>query len=490
MEKYEEKDGVWRTIRGRRVFIAKGESLSSAMQKSGKFSRVEKNKNLYEKRKSDIDKESKEPSALRHNLAYKYGESASEFRKAKHISQKEKNRVAKDEYKAGDRRGLWTTDKAERQQLKQEQLQKKLADYKAKKQSNNKIETENKSFSSIEFEKNLPHEMRFKETYSVNDGKDLYWVTQEPFTNEMLNNYAEEFKKQGRYEKAYITTRDFSGYDYNDDVKRNTLAVIDKNGNINDNGYEKQMNNAGWEYKKQSNNKEETFKQTSTNPFYEDREYNKEQLDKMAEKGIKPMKNSYSGQGWEGTKYDSNLSTKEIAKNISDYSKKEFPDVKLSRKTDYNSIDVHIMSSDKDLYVTSKDIDKMSDNQVFDTIHQSIGGVGRLDDWLNKNNRKSKEGTYTTNDAREYLKEELNTYRNRKGDNVSGSEWYLSDYGKKVVSGLNKEMNSYNFDDDDAYTDYFNSNFYGYVKIGKWDAPYQVNDTKAKIDAYKKRKGK
>lgn len=32
-----EKDGVWRTIRGRRIFIAKGESLSSAMAKSGKF---------------------------------------------------------------------------------------------------------------------------------------------------------------------------------------------------------------------------------------------------------------------------------------------------------------------------------------------------------------------------------------------------------------------------------------------------------------------
>lgn len=54
------------------------------------------------------------------------------------------------------------------------------------------------------------------------------------------------------------------------------------------------------------------------------REYSKEQLDKMQENGVKPMKHSYTGGGWEGTKYDSKLSTKEIAKNITDYSKKNF----------------------------------------------------------------------------------------------------------------------------------------------------------------------
>lgn len=36
-KKYEEQDGVWRTIGGRRVFIRKGQDLSSAMKESGKF---------------------------------------------------------------------------------------------------------------------------------------------------------------------------------------------------------------------------------------------------------------------------------------------------------------------------------------------------------------------------------------------------------------------------------------------------------------------
>lgn len=33
----EEKNGVWRTVRGRRIFIEDGEDLASAMEKSGKF---------------------------------------------------------------------------------------------------------------------------------------------------------------------------------------------------------------------------------------------------------------------------------------------------------------------------------------------------------------------------------------------------------------------------------------------------------------------
>lgn len=32
-----EEKGVWRTIRGRRVFIKEGQSLSDAMKNSGKF---------------------------------------------------------------------------------------------------------------------------------------------------------------------------------------------------------------------------------------------------------------------------------------------------------------------------------------------------------------------------------------------------------------------------------------------------------------------
>lgn len=46
----EELDGVWRTVRGRRIFIKKGESLGEAMSRSGKF-----NKKLSNPKKEDYD---------------------------------------------------------------------------------------------------------------------------------------------------------------------------------------------------------------------------------------------------------------------------------------------------------------------------------------------------------------------------------------------------------------------------------------------------
>lgn len=44
-KKYDEENGVWRTIGGRRVFIRNGESLPSAMKRSGKFERKQKIQN-------------------------------------------------------------------------------------------------------------------------------------------------------------------------------------------------------------------------------------------------------------------------------------------------------------------------------------------------------------------------------------------------------------------------------------------------------------
>ena len=47
----EEKEGVWRTIRGRRIFIEKGVNLKEAMKKSGKFKHTLTAKEKEEKTK-------------------------------------------------------------------------------------------------------------------------------------------------------------------------------------------------------------------------------------------------------------------------------------------------------------------------------------------------------------------------------------------------------------------------------------------------------
>jgi len=216
-------------------------------------------------------------------------------------------------------------------------------------------------------------------------------------------------------------------------------------------------------------------------------QYSKAQLDRMKEAGIKPMEHSYTGGGWQGTNYDSSLSTKDIAKKLNDFSKQKYPDVKISRKTDYNSIDMNIMSSEKDLFVSNSDIDKMEYSD-FDRLGTTLG----FESWAEKNTATYKENkTYNINDLRRYAKEEMNNVRNTN-HRVTGDEWYLSKYGKEVVSDLNKQMNSYDYDDSDGMVDYFDSNFYGTINIGKWDKPYEVVSkevtTKAKIERFKNRK--
>ena len=101
-------------------------------------------------------------------------------------------------------------------------------------------------FSGVEFEKNIPHEMRFKEYNFVNIN-DLYWVTQQPFSLNQLNQFAEAFKNT-KFSKAYVTVRDFSTYDFENDLSRNVFAIIDKYNDIIDpTGYVEAVKKEGWE---------------------------------------------------------------------------------------------------------------------------------------------------------------------------------------------------------------------------------------------------
>ena len=388
MAKYDESDGVWRTIGGRKVFIKNGQDLASAMIESGKFKKGGM-RAAYRKAKEE-DEESKKQAK----------EQEKDFAKQ---AEKEDKKIHKE-----------PNERTIREELKDIEREKERKDLRGKGLTDDEIDKGYKDVNEAVKDKTNNEYELYKRAKDNPDSID-------PMTENSTDWEELDKKFKDRYEKE----------------------------------------------------KQQTFTQ-KTDMYGGTREYSKEELDRMEEHGAKPMEHSYTGGGWEGTKYDSNLSTKDIAKNISDYAKDEFPDVKLSRKTDYNGIDINIMSSEKDLYKSSSDIDNMSNEQISATIRDSVGGYSRFDDWLNDNNKKSANGTYTVNEQKEYLKNELQTYKNRKGDRVTGSEWYLSDYGQKVVSGLNKEMNSYNFDDSDGMVDYFHTNFYGYVQIGKWDKPYEV----------------
>lgn len=58
-ENYDEKDGVWRTVGGRRIFIKNGQSLADAMKESGKFNTAKKDDKKKESKKVKEEKKEK-----------------------------------------------------------------------------------------------------------------------------------------------------------------------------------------------------------------------------------------------------------------------------------------------------------------------------------------------------------------------------------------------------------------------------------------------
>ena len=50
----------------------------------------------------------------------------------------------------------------------------------------------------------------------------------------------------------------------------------------------------------------------------------------------------------------------------------------------------------------------------------------------------------------------------------------LTEEAKSVINLALNIINSYNFDDSDSQIDYFHTNFYTYMSIGKWDKPFQI----------------
>lgn len=167
MEKFDEKEGRWITFRGRKIFIRSGESLGSAMSRSGKFGRddrrVAKHEAKLEKGNKDVldkhidrfkGKNKKEAELKFKNTAQRY---KSEWTKdypsyGEPNRQAGKNRInenAKTQEEANTRtmRNYFKYSQEDRRELYHEALQKKLADYKAKKQSNNKIDDKQNDYT-------------------------------------------------------------------------------------------------------------------------------------------------------------------------------------------------------------------------------------------------------------------------------------------------------------------------------------------------------
>ena len=243
MEK--EQDGVWRTIRGRRVFIREGESLGSAMSRSGKFNRSD-----IRESKNDVSIKDRLERRDKHNFSNK--KNTKEYHKmvkknynslpSQVERQDQKNRIhptisQNNGYTAGNTRiernynRYSDTDKRElrHEELKRqlenykkikydysladkslkdvEKAKKELADFKAKKQSNNKLTTGDK----LTFEHNqkqIDSDKTSKE-YRKELIKENQEILNKTKKEEMIGNIPKK-----SYDIADQINKDFEGKDH------------------------------------------------------------------------------------------------------------------------------------------------------------------------------------------------------------------------------------------------------------------------------------
>ena len=74
----------------------------------------------------------------------------------------------------------------------------------------------------VEFEKFIPHNMRYKEYDFIKEGDKnvLYWITQETFSDDDLDKFEDALANQTDFDSAYVVLRDDSTYIYHKDKER------------------------------------------------------------------------------------------------------------------------------------------------------------------------------------------------------------------------------------------------------------------------------
>lgn len=138
----------------------------------------------------------------------------------------------------------------------------------------------------------------------------------------------------------------------------------------------------------------------------------------------------YTQNGWEGSRYDSRLTTKDISARVKVYTKERYPDYKFSVRCEYFS-----MGSALHIRLVS-------------------GPVAAL----------------APDCGREYIST-MSEIKDYPG---------ITDEVRSVMADVVDYANSYNYDDSDSMEDYFDTNFYLHIYIGDYGKPYQVVAPKAK----------
>lgn len=199
-------------------------------------------------------------------------------------------------------------------------------------------------------------------------------------------------------------------------------------------------------------------------PIWKDRHNTAEPENQTTETSESTRRQFYTENGWEGSRYDSNLTLKEIAAIVRAYAKEKYPTCKFSVRTQYASmcqeLHVEIKEFPSQMYKTGKDLKAEGLREHIKTTLYSTGEPYEYDSY--KEEIQEMERKLRTNqlfDLTSWTDEELIEAYDKA---AAQSTFYAikTDYFKSVIEDVEAFAKSYNFEDCDGMTDYFDVNFY------------------------------
>ena len=133
---------------------------------------------------------------------------------------------------------------------------------------------------------------------------------------------------------------------------------------------------------------------------------------------------NYTGYGWEGSKYDSDLTIVEVAKKV------------------------------------RKELKKLTGTKWSVTTKKFSMGCSMSVSLMEAPFPVFKEGVDKT-----YA--QINNFHIDRAD-------YITDNAKRILIDAKRLAGSFNYDDSDSQIDYFNTNFYFDLNVGKYDRPFKI----------------
>lgn len=234
--------------------------------------------------------------------------------------------------------------------------------------------------------------------------------------------------------------------------------------------------------------------------IWKDRAEAKKELDEEEKKETaqSTRKNFYTAWGWEGSRYDSNLTLKEIAKIVRTYVKEKYPTCKFSIRTHYasmcQSLSVDLLKFPERMYKTAEELKA---NYYKDFTYTGSDGKEHTSQMLSDEIESLWRVLYRNDifTASSWTGDELlECYEKTVFEEKQNFYGVPTEYFKSVVDDVNAFIASYNYNDSDSMIDYFDVNFYdgkvdtSHCKVVSKTARIKNKTAKVKATTTKKEK--